>query len=117
MKIYCIEDCNNLKYVGSTKQKLKTRLAQHKCDKKRRNSSSSKLDLVNCKIYVLEECLEQNTKEREKYWIHKIDCVNTLDLTFDIWEYWRSLYHYKKTWGGDARRNNNLLLIDVDLFL
>ncbi len=46
--IYCIEDCNSLKYVGSTKKKLKYRLSEHKKDKKRNHAcSSSKLNLNN----------------------------------------------------------------------
>mgnify|MGYP003660513792 FL=1 len=73
VKIYCIEDINDLKYVGSTKLLLRQRLAGHKY---RKNCSSNKLNLYNCIIYVLEECSEENRKEREKYWIQKIDCVN-----------------------------------------
>ena len=164
VKIYCIEDCNNLKYVGSTKQKLIRRLTKHKCDKK--YCSSKKLDLDNCKIYVLEETDEEHRLEREKYWIHKIDCINTIRYDFDakeymkqynkeynqknkdklkeykkqkyqenkderleyqkeyqqknrdeIKEYMKRYYHYKKSWGGDERSQNNLLLIDVNLFL
>jgi len=29
----------------------------------------------------------------------------------------KQLYHYQKSWGGDARFNNNLLKISTDLFL
>ena len=147
VKIYCIEDCNGLKYVGSTKQKLNKRLTQHKCDKKRKNTSSKKLDLDNCKIYVLEETDEEHRIEREKYWIHKIDCVNVMTYDFDEKEYYTEYYqenkderleyqkeyqqknrdeikqkriqkyYYRKSWGGDVRSQNNLLLIDIDLFL
>ena len=75
--IYCIEDCNSLKYVGSTKKKLYVRLSNHKTDKKRKSyCSSCKLNLDNCKIYSLETCNESDKKERERYWINKIDCVN-----------------------------------------
>jgi len=81
MKIYCIEDINDLKYIGSTGQKLHRRLSQHKKDKKLGNKcSSKKLNLYNCIIYTLEECLEDQRKEREKYWINKIDCVNHFKL-------------------------------------
>ena len=85
VKIYCIEDITGLKYVGSTKEKLKRRLSRHKCDK--RNYSSKKLDLDNCKIYVLEETDEEHRYEKEKYWIHKIDCINTIRYDFDAKEY------------------------------
>lgn len=61
VSIYCIEDINDLKYIGSTNQKLNKRLSIHKNDKKRNHyCSSSKLDLDNCKIYELETCNESS---------------------------------------------------------
>ena len=82
--IYCIEDINDLKYVGSTKQKLKTRLKRHLyCKRTTKDCSSSKLDLDNCKIYSLETCNESQRKERESYWINHIDCVNEIKLNRD----------------------------------
>ena len=108
--IYCIEDCNSLKYVGSTKQKLNRRISEHKKDKKRNyNISSSKLDLDNCKIYSLETCNESIRIERERYWIDKIDCVNHYKLQGlhreDIKEYHR-----------DYRKNNKEYFKEHDLF-
>ena len=73
VKIYCIEDINDLKYVGSTIMKLNLRLSSHKSNK---DCSSRKLNLYNSIIYTLEECDEDIRKEREQYWINKIDCVN-----------------------------------------
>ena len=91
--IYCIEDCNSLKYVGSTKQKLNRRLSRHKSDKKRNHwCSSSKLDLDNCKIYSLESCNESNRSERERYWINHIDCVNEYKLNSMTTEYTKQYY-------------------------
>ena len=133
VSIYCIEDINNLNYIGSTIQKLNQRLGQHKTDKIRRPSvfSSSELNLNNCKIYELEKCEQSNRKERESYWINKMECVNKYKLNFDHKFYCqtyhyanrdkvnkrRSLsYHYKASWGGDKLRNNNLLEIDTDIF-
>jgi len=84
VNIYCIEDINNLKYIGSTKQKLKYRLSNHKYNK---NCSSKKLDLDNCKIYQLEECNQSNRKEREQYWINNTKCVNKYNTIFDRKEY------------------------------
>jgi hypothetical protein len=82
--IYCIEDINDLKYVGSTKKKLCDRFGGHRSDKKRNNyCSSSKLNLDYCIIYSLETCNESERSEREKYWINKIDCVNDVKINFD----------------------------------
>jgi hypothetical protein len=129
-QIYCIEDCNGLKYVGSTIQTLKERFKVHKYHKKKNNHcSSKKLDLDNCEIYQLEECDISHKKERERYWINNTNCVNIIKLNFDSKEYdkkrtrdykpyLKQYRDYKKSWGGDSRyNNNNLLKIDVNLFL
>ena len=95
--IYCIEDINDLKYIGSTSQTLNRRLTQHKCESMRKNKSSShKLNLYNCIIYSLEECEECDRKEREKYHINNIECVNTNKCNYDS-----KKYHKK------YRKNNN----------
>jgi len=85
--IYYIEDINDLKYVGSTKQTLPQRLATHRADKKNgKNCSSKKLNLYYCIIYSLEECTEENRTERERYHINNIDCVNTRKLNYHDYE-------------------------------
>jgi hypothetical protein len=83
MIIYLIEDINDLKYVGKTKQTLSKRFAQHLADKYsngRPASSSKNLHLEHSIIYKLEECEKEFSKGREKYWINKIDCVNEKKL-------------------------------------
>tara|TARA_R110000803_G_scaffold71150_3_gene134271 strand:- start:1936 stop:2340 length:405 start_codon:yes stop_codon:yes gene_type:complete len=76
--IYCIEDINDLRYVGSTKQTFSRRLRQHRLDKTLgRNVSSAKLNLENCIMYELEEVNIENKYERETYWMSKMDTVNT----------------------------------------
>jgi hypothetical protein len=77
-KIYLIEDINDLKYVGRTTQKyLSKRLSSHRYDERAgKYVSSSKLNLYNCIVSVLEECLTEDARERERYWINKINCVN-----------------------------------------
>lgn len=112
-KIYCLEDCDGLKYVGITKRKLSIRLKEHRNDRKSRNCSSNKLNLDNCKIKLLEEC---DDKDREIYWIKKIDCVNHNTYQRDKKEYHKNYDLYKKSWGGHRRWNNNLLEIDIDIF-
>ena len=82
VSIYCIEDINDLKYVGSTTLKLHKRFTGHKQNKIRNHGkcSSMKLNLYNSIIYVLEECEESERKERERYWINNLDCVNHYKL-------------------------------------
>ena len=56
--IYCIEDINGLKYIGSTNRNINIRLIEHKYDKKtnKKKCSSKILDLSNCEISLLEKC-------------------------------------------------------------
>lgn len=132
IKIYCITDINNLKYVGKTKSTLNHRLSQHKHNKKTRGSYTSKLlDLDNCEIKELCTCQKEESRNREYYWIDKIDCVNRLNGKFDINKWKKEWYkrnneailihrglirEYKNSWGGDKRFYNNLLQIDCNLF-
>ena len=99
--IYCIEDINGLKYVGSTKQKLNQRFRGHKCNK---TCSSKLLDLENSKIYSLEECKESNRREREQHHINNTECVNKYKLNFNSKEYQKQYdsQHYKE---NKERRN------------
>ena len=76
VKIYCLEDINDLKYVGSTKQTLERRKWGH--NEKRKDCSSSKLHVEHSIIYLLEECDDKDRMERERYWINKLDCVNEI---------------------------------------
>ena len=39
-----------------------------------------------------------------------------IDNKEKIKEYKKQLYHYKNSWGGDPRNNNNLLKINLDIF-
>ena len=88
VKIYLIEDCNGLKYVGSTKNILKYRLTEHRSHKRNELPCSSKLlDLDNSTISLLEECDECNRGVREQYWIDQTECVNLFNSTFDRTKY------------------------------
>ncbi len=91
IKIYCIEDINDIKYIGSTKQELYRRFADHK---KRNECSSRELNLYNAIIYTLEECSEEDRIEREQYYIDTIDCVNK-----------NNTIHKKKEYNREYMRN------------
>ena len=89
VKIYLIEDINDLRYVGSTNQKyLNSRFSQHKYHKKIGHTcSSSKLNLDNATITLLEICEENERQERERYWVKKLGCVNDrLQLSVEVIE-------------------------------
>jgi hypothetical protein len=116
--IYCIEDCNSLKYVGRTKLTLNERLNKHKSAKKRNNyCSSSKLNLEYCIIYSLEtDVNKKDKKERERYYINKIDCVNENKLNginkenhkeYNK-EYYKKHIEYKKEYNKEYNKEFNL---------
>ena len=117
-KIYCIKDINGLCYIGKTKLSLKERLRMHRYDRDRGTYlSSSKLDLDNCEMILLEECDESISSEREQHWINNTDCVNDYNATYNRKQYHKQLYEYKMSWGGRPDiSNNSLLKIDIDLF-
>jgi len=107
--IYCIEDINDLKYVGSTTRPLNIRLTQHRSDKRRQKYyTSSKLNLEYCIIYSLEECDEENKKQREQYWIDEIDCVNEKNTIIDYEQYW---INYRKNNKEKIKERNKLRYI------
>ena len=98
MFIYCIEDINDLKYVGKTKQDLNRRFLDHKSKK---DCSSSKLHLEHSIIYLLEECEEDLAKEREQYWIETIDCVNEYNAVRKL-----TKEEYNKQYQKEYRKKN-----------
>ena len=75
VNIYCITDCNGLKYVGSTRQDIRHRLSSHTYEKKKgiKKCESHKLDLNNCEIEILETCNPKDTKEKLKYWTNYVN--------------------------------------------
>ena len=91
ISIYCIEDINNIKYIGSTSQTLNARMSAHRSHKKRgkNDCSSSKLDLEHSVIYEIERCHQNERMERERYWINEIECVNEQKLTYNQEEYYQ----------------------------
>lgn len=94
IKIYCIEDINDKKYIGSTNRKyLSGRLAEHRY---RRNCSATKLNLYNCIIYELEQCEDEQRNEREQYWIDNTDCVNINNIVHDYKDYQKQYFQKNK---------------------
>jgi len=113
--IYAIEDINDKIYIGSTKQKLNRRLVGHRRDK--RNNvyvSSSKLNLDYCIIYELEKCEEKDRKEREEYWINKLESVNDYKLNFShkewIYNNREIIQEYQKTYQKTYKEKNKNII-------
>ncbi len=105
ISIYLLEDINDLKYIGSTTLKLNKRLSRHKYSKNNGHyCSSSKLNLDNCIIIELERCNKEDKKERERYYINKIDCVNQRKLNFDQKEYDEKNKEKKKEYNKDYQK-------------
>jgi len=129
--IYGIK-CNisHMLYIGSTKQNLKVRLIQHKSQSKNgKYKCMSKKIIKNNDyvIYEIEQCDENMRHKREQYWIDNTDNINNrgvIGRNLNKHSYSKdytkkkvkNLRDYVKSWGGDKRCSNNLLLIDVNLF-
>ena len=133
--IYKIEDNTSDKlYIGSTTQDLKKRLRGH-IDKK----NCSSYEIIQNGDYIIaeiERCDSENRYYREQFWIDNSDnCINKkkalitpeqrkeqkrkAKLNEDrdkVNKRKKELYHYQNTWGGEKRRENNLLCIDVNYF-
>jgi len=118
-----IDNTNDNLYIGSTTQSLKNRLKTHKCN----NNDCSSYQIIENGDYIIaeiEKCDVENRRYREQYWIDNSEnCINkrraylTKEQNKDKRrEYAINKYHYQNSWGGDKRFNNNLLLIDINLF-
>tara|TARA_R110000822_G_scaffold26250_1_gene79132 strand:- start:308 stop:802 length:495 start_codon:yes stop_codon:yes gene_type:complete len=59
---------------------------------------------------------KQNYQDKKEYY-KQYKKQNYQDNKEKILEKRKQLYHYQKSWGGDKRCDNNLLNINVDLFL
>ena len=118
INIFCITDCDGLKYVGASKSCVRAVLSWLVYDKKNniKKNNSRLLNLEYCEIEVIDECEPTDKKIKLKYWIDKIDCVNERKMTFDKKKRSKELYNYRISWGGYYKSNNNLLEIDVNLF-
>jgi hypothetical protein len=112
-------------YIGSTKKSLNERLSGHKYDAKRKEKkpclSHKILNNNDYIIYEIEKCEENMRKEREQYWMDNTNNINKQKVignrkVYNI-NYQKNLRVYHKSWGGDIRFNNNLLLIDTNLFI
>ena len=136
-KIYkIIDESNGDVYIGSTIQTLKRRYQTHQIFR-----DYNKLR-CNCKIILIEyyPCNSRRELEaREQYFIDNTDCINKTYAVVKIEKIredirrcnakrlvelrpYKNAWHtqrirYEKTWGGDKRFHNNLLMIDVNLFL
>ena len=86
-KIYQIINIDGERYVGSTKQILKRRYNLHKANNKLKNptgwTTAKKVMDKPHTILLIENTTEEQVKQRERYWIDKIDCVNIIKLNID----------------------------------
>ena len=117
IRIYCIEDINGLKYVGSTKETLRKRHIRHKSKKRsttdKCRTTSRYLDLDNSNISLLEECDENNRREREQFHILNTKCVNLVKSNRD---FNKIVYlNWKNSFGNI--QDNNLQTISPHVFL
>jgi len=113
--IYAIEDINDVIYVGSTIQKLSIRLSVHRAHKRHKKyCSSSKLNLDYCIIYELEKCEEKDRKEKEEYWINKLESVNDYKLNFShkewIYNNREIIQEYQKTYQKTYKEKNKNII-------
>ena len=120
-------------YIGSTIMLLSKRLWHHRYSE----SSGLNIDETNSSIELIEDypCnTSEELKQREQYWMDKIDCINqrrAYQSKEDRHSYKKNkdkeLYEknkervklktkYINSWGGDKRFSNNLLETDVNLF-
>ena len=110
-------------YIGST-----TNLYNRKRYHKNMKDCSCKEIIQNndYEFIILEECENKDRRIREQYWIdNEINVINNNRAlgqnterykTYQkVWKKERSKYEY--SWGGDKRSSNNLLKIDINLFL
>lgn len=81
------QEGQQLVYVGSTRQKLYQRLAEHRYEYKMKRNNTSSRQVLDCKDYKLEIIESYNLvskKElltREKYFINLLNCVNKHNRT------------------------------------
>ena len=145
--IYLITDnTNDNKYIGSTTYKLATRIRGHESNYRdyvagkriRRVMSFDIIKNGDYKYEVLEYYPCESRRElekREQDWLDKIDCINIkrafatredrLQMnrvydkkrTRDHIPYLKNYRDYRKSWGGDSRNQNNLLLIQLECFM
>ena len=113
-KIYKIEDCNGLIYIGKTIQNVNDRFIKHKSNKKLQitDCSSHKLDLFNSSVTILEDSItEKDSFEKERYYINSIDCVNVCKLIIDKKEY-NKKYRSKQENKDKEKKTQQLYLIN-----
>ena len=115
ISIYKIEDINDLAYVGSTGMTLEKRLSHHRYHKRRGiYYSSSKLNLDNCIITLLEECSAEDRTQRERYWINHLDTVNDYKSNFDYKKYYEKNKDKKLAIQREYRKNNKQKIKDYE---
>ena len=129
-----MDNTNGDIYIGSTSQKINDRMKIHRADAKRNKHCSSKKIINNndYEVIIIEECDEENRKEREQYWIDNLDCINIYNTIFNKKEYMKKWWSerkeekskydktrgdWKMSWGETKRDICNLTYTDPFIFL
>ena len=137
--IYKLEcHTTGLIYIGKTTQKIYDRKGKHMWDYRNRKgvvTAHKVIENDNWDIYEIERVDDKSKlNQREQHWIDNTECVNKCNAIQKVSQkeadirYWnkhndrlllkqRNKRHYRASWGGDERRQNNLLLISHDLFV
>jgi len=124
------------RYIGSTNQKLSHRIHKHvygaRSNHPKSNYKSKEIILRDdYQVNILEE--GECGKEREQYYLETLENINDRyavghnkqrirdrdrprSKNPKRKEYSKNYKAYQRTWGGDERSHNNLLLISLDVF-
>ena len=126
------------RYIGSTSQTLQFRMYKHTYGAKTNHPKSNykSKEIINRGDYqanILEE--GDFGREREQYYLDTLENINDRNAfgrnkqrvrdrekrngrskVPKRMEYTKNYKAYQRTWGGDCRSHNNLLMISMDLF-
>ncbi len=123
-------------YIGSTRRNVHTRIIQHKSSKTCGCKELFNDDYEVITLETFNDINDLDLRKREQYWIDNTDnCLNEYKAyqsredriqykkNNDKERYERTKEYilnrnkYRRSWGGDHRFHNNLLQIDLNIFV